>query len=68
VVALVGSVRLHSCAPHTKRFIMAINYEDDDTYRYLLALDPIWHTLDSVQSHTLRWLVEVFAFSRSKNI
>ena len=29
-------------------------------YRYLMASDLTWRTLDIVQGHTLRWLVEVF--------
>jgi hypothetical protein len=29
-------------------------------YRYLIASDLSWRTLDIVQGHTLRWLVEVF--------
>ena len=39
---------------------MAIKYEDEETYRYLMASDLTWRTLDIVQGHTLRWLVEVF--------
>jgi hypothetical protein len=60
VVALVGSARLYVCAHKTKRFIVAIKYEEEETYRYLLASDLSWRTLDIVQGHTLRWLVEVF--------
>jgi hypothetical protein len=40
--------------------IVAINYADDETYRSLIASDLSWRTLDVVQGHTLRWLVEVF--------
>ena len=39
---------------------MAIKYEEEETYRYLIASDLSWRTLDIVQGHTLRWLVEVF--------
>jgi hypothetical protein len=60
VVALVGSARLYVSSHHTKRFIVAIKYEDEETYRYLMASDLTWRTLDIVQGHTLRWLVEVF--------
>jgi hypothetical protein len=60
VVALVGSARLYVCSHHTKRFLVAIKYEDEESYRYLLASDLTWRTLDIVQGHTLRWLVEVF--------
>ena len=34
--------------------------EEEETYRYLLASDLTWRTLDMVQGHSLRWLVEVF--------
>jgi hypothetical protein len=60
VVALVGSARLYVCAHKTKRFIVAIKYAEEETYRYLIASDLSWRTLDIVQGRTLRWLVEVF--------
>src|SRR5262250_2632369 len=60
VVAIVGSARLYVCSHKTKRFIVAIKYEAEETYRYLIASDLSWRTLDIVQGHTLRWLVEVF--------
>jgi hypothetical protein len=60
VVAMVGSARLYVCSHKTKRLIVAIKYEDEETYRYLIASDLSWRTLDVVQGHTLRWLVEVF--------
>jgi hypothetical protein len=60
VVALVGSARLYVCAHKTKRFIVAIKYAEEETYRYLIASDLSWRTLAIVQGHTLRWLVEVF--------
>jgi hypothetical protein len=60
VGAIVGSARLYVCSHHTKRFIVAIKYEGEETSRYLMASDLTWRTLDIVQGHTLRWLVEVF--------
>jgi hypothetical protein len=60
VVAIVGSARMYVCAHKTKRFIIALKYADEETYRYLMASDLTWRTLDIVQGHTLRWLVEVF--------
>jgi DDE superfamily endonuclease len=60
VTAMVGSARLYVGAHRTKRFIIAMKYEGEDTYRYLMASDLSWRTLDVVQAHTLRWLVEVF--------
>jgi hypothetical protein len=60
VVAMVRSARLYVCSHKTKRFIVAMKYEGEETYRYLIASDLSWRTLDIVQGHSLRWLVEVF--------
>lgn len=60
VGALVGSARLYVCSHRTKRFIVALKYEGENSYRYLIASDLTWRTIDIVQAHTLRWLVEVF--------
>jgi hypothetical protein len=60
IVAIVGSARLYVCSHKTKRFIVALKYEGEDTYRYLIASDLSWRMLDIVQGQTLRWLVEVF--------
>jgi len=59
-VAMVGSARLYVCAHKTKRFIVAIKYEEEEHYRYLIASDLSWRTLDIVQGHSLRWLVEIY--------
>jgi len=60
VVAMISSARLYVCSHKTKRFVIAIKYENEETYRSLIASDLSWRTLDIVQGHTLRWLVEVF--------
>jgi len=60
ITAIVGSARLYVFAHHKKRFVIAIKYEGEETYRYLVATDLTWRTIDIVQAHTLRWLVEVF--------
>jgi len=57
---MVGRARLYVCSHHTKRFIVAIKYEGEETSRYLMASALTWRTLDMVQGHTLRGLVEVF--------
>ena len=59
-VAMVGSARFYVCSHQTKRFIVAIKYTEEETPRSLIASDLSWRTLDIVQGHTLRWLVEVF--------
>ena len=58
-MAWVSSARLYVCAHHTKRFIVAIKYAEEETYRYVIASDLSWRTLDIVQGHSLRWLVEI---------
>lgn len=56
----VGSARLVVSAHQKRRFVIALKYEDEDTYRYLVATDMSWRTEDIVQAHTVRWLIEVF--------
>ena len=60
LTASVGSARLHVCAQGQKRFVIALKYEGETEYRYLLATDLTWRTQDILQAATLRWLVEVF--------
>ncbi len=60
VTVWVSSARVHVCAHGTKRFVIAMKYEGEEEYRYLVASEMSWRTLDIVQAHTLRWLVEVF--------
>lgn len=60
VSAIIGSARLHVCAHGKKRFVIALKYEGEDQYRYLVASDMSWRTIDIVQASTQRWLVEVF--------
>ncbi len=60
VIAKVGSARLEVCAHGQKRFVIALKYPGEQNYRYLVATDLSWRTLDIVQAYTLRWFVEVF--------
>jgi hypothetical protein len=60
VEATVGSARLYVQAHRKKRFVIALKYEGEDEYRYIIASDLSWRTIDIVQAYTLRWLVEVF--------
>jgi hypothetical protein len=59
VVAIVARARLSRCAHATKRFIMALQYAGEASYRDLIASDLTWRTLEIVQARTWRWLVEV---------
>jgi len=54
------SARLYVNYHQKKRFVIAIKYEDETEYRYLVASNMSWHHLDIVRTYTLRWLVEVF--------
>src|SRR5438128_3605549 len=60
VIAIVGSARVYVCSHKTKRFVVALKYAGEETYRSLIASDLSWRTLDMVQGQTLRWLVEIF--------
>ena len=60
VVAMGRSARLYGCSHKTKRCIVAMKDAGEETYRSLIASDLSWRSLDLVQGHSLRWLVEVF--------
>ena len=60
VTVWVSSARVHVCAHGKKRFVVALKYEGEEEYRYLVASDMSWRHLDIVQAQTLRWLIEVF--------
>jgi hypothetical protein len=57
---MVSSARLYVKAHGKKRFVIALKYEGETDYRYLVATDMTWRTCDIIQAYTLRWLVEVF--------
>ena len=56
----LSSARLVVCAHGRKRFVIALKYQGEEAYRYLVASDLTWRTLDIVQAYTFRWLIEVF--------
>jgi len=43
-----------------KRLIIALKYEGEEEFRYLIAKDMTWRVQDVLECFTLRWLVEVF--------
>lgn len=57
---IVSSARLYVCSHKKKRFVIALKYEGEQRYRYIVASDLSWRTQDIVEAYTLRWLVEVF--------
>lgn len=60
VKVIVGSARLYVDSHKKKRFVIALKYEGEEDYRYLVACDLSWRTLDIVEAYTFRWLIEVF--------
>jgi hypothetical protein len=58
-VTLLGA-RLKVQAHDKRRFIVALKYEGEASYRYLVASDLSWRHIDIAQLYSLRWLVEVF--------
>jgi hypothetical protein len=58
VTLLAARVRVK--AHDKKRFVVALKYEGESDYRYLVASDLSWHHQDIAALYTLRWLVEVF--------
>jgi hypothetical protein len=56
---LLGA-RLKVQAHGKKRFIVAVKYEGESSYRYLVASDLSWRHIDIARLYSLRWLVEVF--------
>jgi hypothetical protein len=60
ITVTVSSARLRVDAHGVKRFVIAIKYEGEEDYRYLVATNLSWRTKDIIQAYTNGWLVEVF--------
>lgn len=60
IPVLLGGARLHVSCHGKRRFVLALKYEGQEDYRYFVATDMTWRTLDIVQAHSLRGLIEVF--------
>jgi hypothetical protein len=52
--------RLEVKAHGKKRFVIALKYEGESEYHYLVANDLSWRAMDIARAYTLRWIVEVF--------
>ena len=57
---IIHGARLYLKAHGCKRFIIALKYEGETEYRYLVASELTWRLTDIAAGYTLRWLVEVF--------
>jgi hypothetical protein len=53
VIMTVGSLRVNVCAHGKKRFVIALKYPGEQDYRYLVATDMSWRTLDIIQAYTI---------------
>jgi hypothetical protein len=60
ILATVSSLRVKVCAHGKKRFVIALKYPGESAYRYLVATDLSWRTIDIIQASSIRWIVEVF--------
>jgi len=43
-----------------KLYVIALKYEGESEYRYLIANDTTWRDIDVIKAYAFRWLVEVF--------
>jgi hypothetical protein len=41
-------------------YVIALKYDDEESYRYLIAHDSSWRDVDIIKIFSCRWLVEVF--------
>ena len=55
-MSTIAKVRAHD----KKRLIIALKYEGEEKFRYIIAKDMTWRVQDVLECFTLRWLVEVF--------
>ncbi len=54
------AARLIVKSHNKKRFVIALKYEGEKDYRFIVATDLTWRHKDVARTYTLRWLVEVF--------
>ena len=54
------TIRIEVNSYGCKLMVIALKYEGEDDYRYIIATNLSWRGVDVVNAYTLRWLVEVF--------
>lgn len=59
-IIVLCTQKLWVAAHEEKRIIVAIRYENQKDFRYIIASDMSWQYIDVIQAYTLRWLIEVF--------
>lgn len=57
---IAGGARVYVCSQTKKRFVIALKYEGENEYRYLIASNLTWNMKEIIQTYTLRWYIEVF--------
>ncbi len=55
-----GSARAHVSSHGKKRFVIALKYQGESAYRFLIGSNLSWNMKEVMQAYTLRWLIEVF--------
>lgn len=53
------SIKCKIKSHNKKYFLVALKYEGEDDYRYLIASDMTWQNIDIIKTYAFRWLVEV---------
>ena len=59
-IIVLCAQKLWVAAHKEKRMVIAIRYENQKDFRYIIASDMTWQYIDIIQAYTLRWLIEVF--------
>ena len=60
VKVIAGGARVIVSAHGKKRFVIALKYEGEEEYRYLIASNLPWNMTNIIETYTLRWFIEVF--------
>jgi len=57
---IAGGGRLYVPSHKAKRFVIAVKYEGEKEYRYLMATNLSWNMKEVIEAFSIRWLIEVF--------
>lgn len=57
---IMSSARVRVESHDKVQLVVALKYEGEKDFRYIVASDLTWRAEDIVKAYTLRWLVEVF--------
>jgi DDE superfamily endonuclease len=57
---VAGGGRLYVPSHNKKRFVIALKYEGESEYRYIMASNLSWDMKEIMDCFTIRWLIEVF--------